>query len=271
MSGAGELIEALEVTEPLGAALMREAVAAFAPPPGSRGLDVGCGIGIQTVRLAAAAGTRGHVTAFDLSEEVLVRTAERVAAAGLGERVDLVTGDMAAMPFADDSFDWLWSSDCLGYPCGDPLPALREAVRVVRPGGRVAILAWTSQHLLPGHALLEARLNATCSTYAPYLEGAPGETQFLRAPAWFAAAGLTEAAGRTFVGEVRAPLDEPTRAALAALFAMLWDADGPGLATADAAELRRLCRPGSADFVADLPGYYGFFTYTMFSAEVAAG
>ncbi len=263
MSKGERLVAALDLTEPLRRAAMHEAAAAFAPAAGSHGLDVGCGTGSQALLLAGLAGSGGRVTGVDISGEVLARAAEHAVAAGLAGHVDFVAGDMARLPFADDTFDWLWSADCVGYPCGDPLPALREAVRVVRPGGRVAVVAWTSQVLLPGHAMLEARLNATCSAYAPYLQAAPGETQFLRAPAWFAAAGLTGAAVRTFVGEVREPLDEDVRAALAALFEMLWGAPQPGVAEADVAEFRRLCRPDSAAFIGDLPGYYGFFTYTM--------
>lgn len=263
MSDADELLRALEVTEPLRDEVMHRAISAFAPPPGSRGLDVGCGIGSQTLRLADAVGGDGRVTGVDVCAEVLARARLYAGAAGVSGRCDFVSGDMNALPFDAGSFDWLWSADCIAYPAGDPLPALREAARVLRPGGRVAVLAWTSQVVLPGHTLLEARLNATCSPYAPYLEAVPGELEFLRARPWFDLAGFTEVEARTFVGEVRAPLDGCTRAAVAALFRMLWDAAGPGATEADLAEYRRLCRPDSASFIADLADYYAFFTYTM--------
>jgi demethylmenaquinone methyltransferase/2-methoxy-6-polyprenyl-1,4-benzoquinol methylase len=268
MSGGDQLIRALEVNEPLRHDVMCEVVGAFAPAPGSRGLDVGCGIGGQTRLLAEAVGPCGHVTGIDVSGEVLARATEDAVAAGLQDRVYFAAADMRDLPVADDSVDWLWSSDCIGYPCGDPMPALREAARVVTPGGRIAVSAWTSQVLLPGHAMLEARLNATCSAYAPHLEAARGETQFLCARRWFERAGLTLVTARTFVGEVRAPLDAAIRAALAALFEMLWGVPRPGAAGADVAEFRRLCRPDSAGFIGDVPGYYGFFTYTVVGGTV---
>lgn len=271
MSDACEMIEALEATEALREGVMREAMAAFAPPRGSRGLDVGCGIGSHTLSLAHAVGAGGGVTGVDASDAVLERARLYASAATLEAHVDFVAADMAALPFGDDAFDWLWSADCIGYPCGDPLPALREAARVVRPGGRIAVLAWTSQVVLPGHALLEARLNATSSPYAPYLEGAPGETQFLRLPRWFAEVGLARVGTRTFVGEVRAPLDGCARRGMIALFEMLWGGPQSHAAEADLAEFRRLCRPDSAGFIADLPGYYAFFTYTMIAGVVPTG
>ena len=63
---------------------------------------------------------------------------------------------MWSLPFQDNTFDWVCCCDCVGYSSGDLLAALTEIVRVVPPGGRVAILARTSQQLLPGYPLLEA-------------------------------------------------------------------------------------------------------------------
>ena len=87
------------------------------------------------------------------------------------EQISMAAGDAGKLPFADDSFDWIWSADCIGYPSGDLLPLLMEMIRVTRPGGEIVILAWTSQQVLPGYPLLEAQLNADCSSYAPYLTG----------------------------------------------------------------------------------------------------
>ena len=176
MTAADNYIQRLEESEPLREAVLRFVVGALRLPHGSRGLDVGCGIGYQTARLAESVGPAGHVTGLDFSPELLARAGQIVKQAGLAERVALRAGDMRRLPFTDQTFDWVWSADCAGYPAGELLPVLRELARVTRPGGSVAILAWSSQRLLPGYPLLEARLDATCSAYAPYVNGFSPET-----------------------------------------------------------------------------------------------
>jgi ubiquinone/menaquinone biosynthesis C-methylase UbiE len=268
MTDTQTYIQRLVEANPLREPVLRAVVSALELGPGSRGLDAGCGVGLQAVMLAEAIGPDGHVTGVDIAPELL-RYAERVAQErGLADRISYRVGDVAKLPFDDDSFDWAWSVDCAGYPAGDLLPVLRELVRVVIPGGTVAVLAWTAQSLLPGYPLVEASLNATCSAYAPYVSGWPPQSQFLRALQWFREAGLEDAAGRTFAGDVQAPLSAGVRNALISLFSMLWAEPQPGAAPPAWAEYQRLCRPESPDFVLDLPDYYAFFTYTMFRGRV---
>jgi demethylmenaquinone methyltransferase/2-methoxy-6-polyprenyl-1,4-benzoquinol methylase len=48
---------------------------------------------------------------------------------------------MSRLPFADNTFDWLWSADCAGHaPAAEPLRLLNELTRVVKPGGSVPLL-----------------------------------------------------------------------------------------------------------------------------------
>jgi demethylmenaquinone methyltransferase/2-methoxy-6-polyprenyl-1,4-benzoquinol methylase len=258
----------LEEANPLREPVLRSAIAALNLAPGSRGLDVGCGIGYQAVGLAEAIGPGGGVLGLDLSAQLLVHARAKVMASPSADRILFSAGDMRSLPFPDDAFDWAWSADCAGYPSGDLLPVLREFARVTRPGGTVAILAWTSQLVLPGHALLEARLNATCSAYAPHLQGQSPEAHFLRARRWFAEAGFTGVTMRTFVGDVQSPLCPGLRTALASLFEMLWGQAQPGASEADRMEYKRLCRAESPDFILNLPEYDAFFTYTMFHGRV---
>ncbi|RJQ29303.1 MAG: methyltransferase domain-containing protein [Peptococcaceae bacterium] len=60
------------VSNPLRKPVLRSTIQALPFPPGSRGLDTGCGIGLQTLLLAEALGPAGHVTGLDLSPEFLV-------------------------------------------------------------------------------------------------------------------------------------------------------------------------------------------------------
>ena len=59
-------LQGLILTNPLQEPIFRRAIHALNLPPGSRGLDVGCGIGLQAIMLADAVGEAGHVTGVDL-------------------------------------------------------------------------------------------------------------------------------------------------------------------------------------------------------------
>ncbi|MCZ7544731.1 MAG: hypothetical protein M5R40_14965 [Anaerolineae bacterium] len=109
-----------------------------------------------------------------------------------------------------------------GLRSGRPLPPLHELARVVRPGGVIAIAAWSSEQLLPGYPRLEARLRATAPGIAPFAHGQKPETHFLRTLGAFRALGFEDAAARTLVGEVRAPLTDGVRRALTGLLQMRW-------------------------------------------------
>ena len=260
----------LLVGNPLIEPVDRAAIQALQLPPGSRGLDAGCGIGLQALLLAEAVGPAGHVTGLDLSPELLVYAKDVVKKAGLSKRVSFREGDVSNLPFDDDTFDWAWSKDCVGYGIGpEPLALVKELARVVKPGGSVAILSWSSERLLPGHPVLEARLNATSSGIAPFVQGEKPELHFSRALGWFRDAGLAEPTARTFVGDAHAPLAADLRSALIALFQMRWSGVESELTQEDWAEYQRLCLPESPDLIIDHPDYYAFFTYSMFHGTVA--
>ena len=261
-------IQKLEEFNPLREPLLRSVIQSLGLPKGSRGLDAGCGIGLPALLLAEAIGPAGHVTGLDLSPAFIRYAEEVVKKHDLSDRISLQEGDVSNLPFNDHTFDWVWSVDCVGYPVGDLLPLLRELARVVKPGGVVAILAYSSQCLLPGYPLLEARLNATCSGLAPYVSEKRPESLFFRALNWFNEAGLEASHGRTFVGEVQAPLSDDIRIALISLFQMLWGEPQPEVSKEDWAGYQRLCQPESPEFILNLPDYYAFFTYTMFRGKV---
>jgi demethylmenaquinone methyltransferase / 2-methoxy-6-polyprenyl-1,4-benzoquinol methylase len=98
--------------------------------PGARVLDACCGTG----DLALAARTEGgRVTGLDFSERMLERARRKSAG------VDWVQGDLLELPFADGSFD----AATVGFGvrhAEDLRRALRELRRVLRPGGRLAVL-----------------------------------------------------------------------------------------------------------------------------------
>jgi ubiquinone/menaquinone biosynthesis C-methylase UbiE len=106
---------------------------------GSRVLDVACGNGNATL---AAARRFASVTGVDYVPELLRRGAERARAERLG--IDFVEGDAEQLPFDDDTFDVALSTFGVMFTA-DQERAARELVRVVRPGGKIALANWTPE------------------------------------------------------------------------------------------------------------------------------
>ena len=104
-------------------------------------LDVGAGDGNVAIR-AAERGAR--VTAADITPELFESGRRRAADAGV--EIEWVEGDAAELPFADESFDTVLSTfGCIFAP--QHQAAADEMLRVTRPGGTVAICAWTPDGL----------------------------------------------------------------------------------------------------------------------------
>ncbi len=159
--------QSLSLSDSLREPAIRSAIRALQLPPGSRGLDAGCGIGSRTLLLARAVAPAGHVTGLDISPELLAYAREAAERSGLSEQVSFREGDVNQLPFDDDTFDWVWSADCVGYGPWEPLPLLMELARVVKPGGIVAILAWSSEKLLITTPFLPIRCSKGWSPSEP--------------------------------------------------------------------------------------------------------
>jgi ubiquinone/menaquinone biosynthesis C-methylase UbiE len=105
-------------------------------PPGSRVLDAGCGTGEHTIRLAE----RGYrCVGVDVSPHVLEQAAERARARGLSAGVDFACEALEGLPYPDRSFD---AVHCRGVLMHVPRweRAMAELCRVLRPGGKIALL-----------------------------------------------------------------------------------------------------------------------------------
>ena len=100
-------------------------------------LDVACGTGNATI---PAAQTGARATGLDITPELLEDARRRAADAGV--EVDWIEGDAENLPFDDGSFDVVLSTfGCMFAP--DHGKAAAEIARVLRPGGRIGIAAWT--------------------------------------------------------------------------------------------------------------------------------
>lgn len=116
-----------------------------------RVIDVGCGAGHVTVGLAP---TAGHITAVDLTNAMLAQTQAQVTAKGY-TNVTVREADVAALPFADGSFD-VAVSRYAAHHFADPSAALHEIRRVVVPGGRFLLV----DVVAPPLAMADTFLNA---------------------------------------------------------------------------------------------------------------
>lgn len=103
---------------------------------GDRVLDIGCGTGADAVALARRVCPSGRVVGVDLSRSLVTIATARAAVLGLP--VTFQQADIHALPFADGSFDRTRIDRVLHF-LPNPGPALREAVRVTAPGGRVVV------------------------------------------------------------------------------------------------------------------------------------
>jgi ubiquinone/menaquinone biosynthesis C-methylase UbiE len=105
--------------------------------PGDRVLDLGCGSGTHFEWIANLIGPEGRIVGFDSDEENLVLARNRIAGKAYSGQIELRQGPIGMLPFDNGEFDAVWCAGTLQY-VPEPVDAIREMVRVVRPGGRVA-------------------------------------------------------------------------------------------------------------------------------------
>jgi len=147
------------------------------PRPGQRVLDVACGSG----NLALVAARRYcAVAGVDIAANLVERAETRAAAEGLA--VDFRVGDAQALPYADASFDLVFSVFGVMF-APDQERAARELLRVCRPGGTIALASW----------MPEAFGGDFFGAHAAHAPPPPGAASPLR---WGTEAGLSELFGR---------------------------------------------------------------------------
>ncbi len=104
---------------------------------GQTALDLGSGPGFWTLPMADKVGPQGLVIALDVSPEML----EALAASNPPEHVRLLHGELPAIDLPDDSIDFIWAAFVF-HEVEPPATLAAELRRVLRPGGRLAVLDW---------------------------------------------------------------------------------------------------------------------------------
>jgi SAM-dependent methyltransferase len=118
------------------------ALAAAAPMPGESVLDVGCGTGTTTLKIAESVGPSGQVLGVDISEQQLGLARQRIAAAG-ATRIRLVLDDAATHSFAPETIDLGFTRFGVMF-FADPIAAFCNIRRAMKPGGRLLLAVFRS-------------------------------------------------------------------------------------------------------------------------------
>ncbi|GAB4260415.1 MAG: bifunctional demethylmenaquinone methyltransferase/2-methoxy-6-polyprenyl-1,4-benzoquinol methylase UbiE [Pararhodobacter sp.] len=114
----------------------------LAPRPGQHLLDVAGGTGDVAFRFLGRAGDGARATVLDMTAPMLEEGRKRAEAERMADRLDWVVGDAMALPFEDGTFDVYTIS--FGIRNVTRIPdALREAYRVLKPGGRLMVLEFS--------------------------------------------------------------------------------------------------------------------------------
>ncbi|HVB29734.1 MAG TPA: arsenite methyltransferase [Terriglobia bacterium] len=149
--------------------------------PGETVLDLGSGGGIDVLLSARRVGSAGKVYGLDMTDEMLNLARENQRKAG-AENVEFLKGEIESIPLPDNSVDVI-ISNCVINLSADKDRVLREAFRVLRPGGRLAV----SDVVVRGEIPAEIRRNV--ELWAGCVAGALDESEYR---AKLAAAGFDD-------------------------------------------------------------------------------
>lgn len=132
--------------------------------PGERVLELGCGGGYYTLEAARFVGPRGRVSAIDISPDQIAAAQARCAEFAW---VECREADIAAPPYGDAEFDVAFAVQALEY-LADLDGALRHIHRMLRPGGRLIVVAtdWSSA---VWHSENAPRMQRVLSAFAPHI------------------------------------------------------------------------------------------------------
>jgi len=109
-------------------------------------LEIGFGSGHCLRRVAVSVGETGKACGIDISPGMLEVTRKRLEKAGLMERVQLDCGDAANLPYHDNAFDAVFMSYTLELFDTPEIPrVLEEVSRVLKPGGRLGVVAMSRE------------------------------------------------------------------------------------------------------------------------------
>lgn len=251
------------------AAELRAIIATVPLFPSDRVLDLACGDGAH-MRWLRERLDDGQVVGVDISEGYLRFAREQIEVADADASAGLCAGAVERLPLGDDSVDLAWCAHSL-YSLPDPMVALSELRRVVRPGGHVAVLEQDTLHrfMLPWPAALEIRIHQAQLEALRARPNGPGKYfAGRRLGKLLTDAGLSTCSVRSFCCARAAPLDADERCYLDGLLHDLRQKAGPFLAAADRVAFEALADPASDEYLPRRPDFHATFLDVLAIARV---
>jgi SAM-dependent methyltransferase len=240
---------------------LRAVIDKFCPPPGSKGLDAGCGTGDLFELLAEKITADGKVFAGDLSRDHLQKAAERASNIKSIEMMMEPLDMSLPLPFDTDSLDWVWCGGVLwSSSFMSPLSVVKEFARITRPGGRIAIFwnGWQRTLLLSGHRHLEFELvRASDLILRPALSTDP-KVDFEYVAGWLKEAGLVNVEVSAHTVSYSSPLPDHAKPYVDSVLSEDYIAalEVSAYSENEKENIRSLLTPGHANYVPDQPHYF---------------
>ena len=270
---AEQYIRTLEGTNGISESAIRQAIEELGIGAGC-GLDIPCGIGSHAIWMAERY-PQLEVECADFSPEHVEYARKCAERKGLCSRLSFNTADMNNLEYADNSFDFVWCCDGLwpgpvGIGCiaEEPYDILKDLKRIVRPGGTIAVLFWSSHRILPGYPILEGALNSVPAANIPMTEDKPPALHFMSARSWLTGTGLVDVRSCTFASDINGPLNEAELETMQTFAEMFWGAAESQVSPEVWKKFKEITDPDSDCYVFGDPSYAGLITYTMFTGTV---
>lgn len=144
--------------------------------PGEKVLDLGSGGGIDVLLSARRVGPEGFAYGLDMTDSMLELARRNAAEAG-ATNVEFLKGDIASIPLPDNSVDVI-ISNCVINLAADKGPVLREAFRVLKPGGRFAVSDIVIHGGLPDELIDTTEMRCDMSSWAGCIAGALTDAEY---------------------------------------------------------------------------------------------
>ncbi len=240
-------------------------------PLESHGLDAGCAIGkLSNILANPSDDKKRQVIGIDISKDFINYATKLYPQ----QNTKFSIGDIKHLEFNDNTFDWIWSVDTIwigpkefGCIADNPINIMQEFYRVLKSGGKLFLVFWSSQKFLSGYPILEAQLNATSSGTAPFTPNMNPNNHIFNTKSWYKQANFRKIQAKTYLQNIAGPLDNNTRKAVDILMKMLWEKSQSEVHINEWKKFQMISNPNNENYILDNPNYYGFFTYTLFQGE----